>query len=79
MHLLATLPGIVSDGTEPVDPDQSPADVIFRRKIQSGGPKYIDFTFEVARDATDFESEERVIEVHTITVMQLVPADQLGF
>ena len=29
MHLLAALPGIVSDGTEPVDPDQSPADVVF--------------------------------------------------
>ena len=29
MHLLAALPGLVSDGAEPVDPDQSPADLIF--------------------------------------------------
>ena len=29
MHLLAALPGIVSDGAEPVDPAQSPADLIF--------------------------------------------------
>ncbi len=28
MHLLAATPGQVSDGTEPVDPDQSPADLI---------------------------------------------------
>ena len=29
MHLLAAQAGTISDGTEPVDPDQSPADVIF--------------------------------------------------
>lgn len=29
MHLLAAIPGQVSDGSEPVDPGQSPADVIF--------------------------------------------------
>ncbi|RYH11644.1 cobaltochelatase subunit CobN [Tropicimonas sp. IMCC6043] len=29
MHLLAATPGQVSDGSEPVDPGQSPADVIF--------------------------------------------------
>ena len=29
MHLLAALPGLVSDGAEPVDPDQSPAELIF--------------------------------------------------
>jgi len=29
MHLLAAAPGTVSDGTEPVDPGQTPADVIF--------------------------------------------------
>ena len=29
MHLLAARPGDITDGTEPVDPDQSPADVIF--------------------------------------------------
>lgn len=29
MHLLAAQPGMVSDGTEPVDPAQDPADVIF--------------------------------------------------
>ncbi len=29
MHLLAARPGDIADGTEPVDPDQSPADVIF--------------------------------------------------
>ena len=29
MHLLAAAPGTVSDGSEPVDPGQSPADVIF--------------------------------------------------
>ena len=29
MHLLAALPGTVSDGTEPVDPEQTPADIIF--------------------------------------------------
>ena len=29
MHLLAALPGHVSDGAEPVDPNQSPADLIF--------------------------------------------------
>ncbi|MBE3637231.1 cobaltochelatase subunit CobN [Mangrovicoccus algicola] len=29
MHLLAAQPGAVNDGTEPVDPGQSPADVIF--------------------------------------------------
>ncbi len=29
MHLLAARPGDISDGTEPVDPGQSPADVIF--------------------------------------------------
>ena len=29
MHLLAAAPGTVSDGSEPVDPGQTPADVIF--------------------------------------------------
>ncbi|MEM6466755.1 MAG: cobaltochelatase subunit CobN, partial [Pseudomonadota bacterium] len=29
MHLLAATPGTVSDGSEPVDPKQSPADVLF--------------------------------------------------
>lgn len=29
MHLLAARPGDITDGTEPVDPDQSPADVVF--------------------------------------------------
>ncbi|WP_138468227.1 cobaltochelatase subunit CobN [Poseidonocella sp. HB161398] len=29
MHLLAATPGAVNDGSEPVDPGQSPADVIF--------------------------------------------------
>lgn len=29
MHLLAALPGAISDGSEPVDPGQTPADVIF--------------------------------------------------
>ena len=29
MHLLAALPGTVSDGTEPVDPEQTPAEIIF--------------------------------------------------
>ena len=29
MHLLATESGMVSDGTEPVDPGQTPADVVF--------------------------------------------------
>ncbi|SFC70735.1 cobaltochelatase subunit CobN [Tropicimonas isoalkanivorans] len=29
MHLLAAIPGQVSDGSEPVDPGQTPADVIF--------------------------------------------------
>ncbi|MHA3915530.1 cobaltochelatase subunit CobN [Halovulum sp. GXIMD14793] len=29
MHLLAAAPGAISDGSEPVDPGQSPADVIF--------------------------------------------------
>ncbi|MEM7634550.1 MAG: cobaltochelatase subunit CobN [Pseudomonadota bacterium] len=29
MHLLAARPGEITDGTEPVDPDQNPADVIF--------------------------------------------------
>jgi len=29
MHLLAAIPGQISDGSEPVDPGQSPADVIF--------------------------------------------------
>ncbi|SDJ84211.1 cobaltochelatase subunit CobN [Aliiruegeria lutimaris] len=29
MHLLAATPGQISDGSEPVDPGQSPADVIF--------------------------------------------------
>ena len=28
MHLLAAQPGLVSDGTEPIDPNQSPADVV---------------------------------------------------
>ncbi|MEM9231426.1 MAG: cobaltochelatase subunit CobN [Pseudomonadota bacterium] len=29
MHMLAATPGAVTDGTEPIDPGQSPADVIF--------------------------------------------------
>ena len=29
MHLLAAQAGTIADGTEPIDPDQSPADVIF--------------------------------------------------
>ena len=29
MHLLAASPGAISDGSEPVDPDQTPADVVF--------------------------------------------------
>ncbi|MEO1549857.1 MAG: cobaltochelatase subunit CobN, partial [Pseudomonadota bacterium] len=29
MHLLAATPGTVSDGTEPVDPGQTPADILF--------------------------------------------------
>ncbi|MEM6635524.1 MAG: cobaltochelatase subunit CobN [Pseudomonadota bacterium] len=29
MHLLAAEPGTVTDGSEPVDPDQTPADVVF--------------------------------------------------
>ena len=29
MHLLAAQPGAISDGSEPIDPGQSPADVIF--------------------------------------------------
>ncbi len=29
MHLLAATPGAISDGSEPVDPGQSPADVVF--------------------------------------------------
>ncbi|WP_068112851.1 cobaltochelatase subunit CobN [Tropicimonas marinistellae] len=29
MHLLAAIPGQVSDGSEPIDPGQTPADVIF--------------------------------------------------
>ena len=29
MHLLAAQPGEISDGTEPVDPAQDPADVVF--------------------------------------------------
>ena len=29
MHLLAAQPGEVSDGTEPVDPAQTPAEMVF--------------------------------------------------
>ena len=29
MHLLAATPGAISDGSEPVDPRQTPADVVF--------------------------------------------------
>ncbi len=29
MHLLAAQPGLVSDGSEPIDPDQTPAEIVF--------------------------------------------------
>ena len=78
MHLLAATPGTVSDGTEPVDPGQTPADVIFLSAADTELAALSEARAELAGDAPNLRLAQLSWLSHPFTVDKYIEDTCLG-
>ena len=78
MHLLAATPGTVSDGTEPVDPGQTPADVIFLSAADTELAALSEARAELAGDAPGLRLAQLAWLSHPFSVDKYIEDTCLG-